>query len=212
MNDIKQIKQYLEGAKTMESAAFTQRSIMDKLQQQINSMNFVKKTFSKPCKPTRRSPIRSFGEFLGIVGKSFIVPGCIYGAWFYYIASTPALTTKPLFIFYSMMTIAATALITFLIIAKKTADVSASYNEALRQYEKEMKRYEEDVEEEEERLKNLEKMKNYIIIQGKEIGKTYKSTKSSLKQYYDASSIIYPKYHNMIAINQILEYLDSKRC
>ena len=120
-------------------------------------MNFAKQNFTKPYKPTKRSPINSVGECFGILLKAFILPGCIYGAWFYYIEFTPALTTKPLFILYTVITLAATALITFCVIAIKAANVSHAYNEALKEYEKQMKRYEEDIRDDEERLKQLEK-------------------------------------------------------
>lgn len=121
----------------------------------------------KPYKPIRKSAINSAGEFFNILFKSFILPGSVYGIWFCYIAFKPARTTKSLFIFYSVMTLAATALITFIKIAKKSTEISHSYIKALEQYEKDLEKYEEDVLKEEIKIKELEE-KKYIFKQDNE--------------------------------------------
>lgn len=212
MDDIKKIKHYLEGAKNIEASAFTQKTIIHKLQDEVNSMDFRKKEFYKPYLQKKRPAIHSAGEFLKIVLKSFIIPLFIFIAWLYPIATTDKLTTKATFIFNCILTLAATAVITFLVISKKCAAVSSEYAKNKKRYEEEMKKYEDDIQAEEARLKSLNDKKDYIISQGRELVSGYNNTKSSLKQYYNSCSLIYPKYHNMIAVTQILEYLDSGRC
>ena len=66
-------------------------------------------------------------------------------------------------------------------------------------------------EEERVRLKEANKKKEFLTLQYNEILETMKKTEEVRKEYYK-DSFIFPKYLNMLAINQILEYLQSGRC
>lgn len=124
------------------------------------------------------------------------------------------LTFGPIFIllcFFPMIQYGIIGWVIFLIIALLNLCLIIPFSSALTNTIRTIKSNKELIEIDNARVEHEKQIIMQLKNQQKEISSIYNETDRLLKQMYSLD-IIYPKYHNMAAVNTILEYLQSGRC
>ena len=212
MKTVEEICAYLTPAKELETTLYTQKMLLKGIKERIDSIDTnERKTYSgydlEPYNIIMHIALTIIKSL--IIGA--IVPVAVYLIWIIYVIISPNLTTWGIMIRNIIFAIVATIIITIIITNKEIKDIINKRNREVIAHKNSMERVIIEKEEERVRLKEANKKKEFLTLQYNEILETMKKTEEVRKEYYK-DSFIFPKYLNMLAINQILEYLQSGRC
>lgn len=213
MEDIKVIKKYLENAKNLEMHIYTQKRIINKLSNKINNLKTSETIFSKPYKPESKNTLKAIiSPFITSFLISAIIPTIIIAGWFVYLLISPALTTEEAIIRNIYLSILFALICSIFYTTKIILRNNKIYRDDMKVYKHNLNNYHKSIENEKKRLSEVDQEKKYLLLQIDELNNTLENTKDTLKEFYNSNMLIYPKYQNMLAVTQILEYLQSERC
>lgn len=213
MEDINVIKKYLENAKTLETHVYTQKRIINKLLHKINNLKTSEDVFSTPWKPeSQNTPKEVLSSFILSFVVSGLIPATIVIGWIIYVTFSPFVTTEEILTRNILLSILFALICATIYTSNIIFKNNKVYREDMKRYKDQLNNYNKSVENEKKRLVEVDKEKKYLLLQVNELNNTLKSTKNTLKEFYDSNNFIYPKYQNMLAVTQILEYLQSERC
>lgn len=213
MEDINVIKKYLENAKTLETHIYTQKRIINKLLDNINNLKTSETIFSKPWKPESQNTLKTIiRPFIISFLVSAIIPAILVAGWIVYILISPMLTTEEAIIRNISLSILFALVCAIIYTTKIVLRNDNIYRDNMKIYKNNLNNYHKSVENEKKRLIEVDKEKKYLLLQLDELNSTFDNTKNTLKEFYNSNMLIYPKYQNMLAVTQILEYLQSERC
>lgn len=207
MNELDKLKKYLEDVKNIETTIFTQQTLLNTLDYQLNNLELENKEIWKPDKETFHS--NSVWVFIDIFFKRILpIAGIV-------ILLSIFRDTREIFnltFINSIFLIITIDIIYSAIITYKTfLNEKANYKQKMKAYENSYNNYLEKIELEKQRVASETLKKEYLEIQYDELYSTYSNSLETVEQMYNLD-FIFPKYRNFAAMTQIAEYFLSGRC
>lgn len=212
LEDIKSVCEYLTTAKELEVNLYTQQLMLSKLKKRIDSLNLNEKKIVNTYKINEFNMVKAVSSsYIKYFFMGAIIAAIIYVLWIIMVLVSPNVTTMEIVRRNIFLATLFALGISLIFGTKKFMKFTSEHNKEVARYNDKMRQVKQAQEKEKIRVEEAKREREFLIVQYNEILRVKKNTEATLKEFYK-DSFVFPKYLNMIAVIQILEYFQSGRC
>ncbi len=209
--NVKDIKEYLDCAKKLETNKYTIISTYNRFQDRINCLGHYN-TFSKPVSKATNKFISAFKKgflLIFVIGLIICVLTCNNSSWDGWLANILSIVTVILLFFNEDLLIGVGITLACSVVGGILLGAVAFLNEK-KNFRLQLSKYNKNIANDKKRVEREKQQIEFLKKQQKQLHEKYNEIENVMKNFY-ALDIIYPKYRSLIPIVTFCEYFESGR-